>query len=133
MTYALDTNIIIHLLRGTQAPRDKRDEAIKKGNKITIPPFVDYEVQRGLLCNLSQGKEKAYQKFCSIFSVGEMNTDIWKRGADIYADLWKKRFTVGDADILIAAFCMVNDYTLVTDNINHFGIINGLTFENWVQ
>jgi len=132
MTYALDTNIIIHLLRGTQNPRDKRDEAVKKGDKIIIPPVVDFEVQRGLLCNLSQGKEKSYKKFCSIFSVGEMNADIWRRGAEIYADLWKKRFTVGDADILIAAFCMVNNYTLVTDNIKHFGVIDDLTFENWI-
>jgi predicted nucleic acid-binding protein len=132
MTYALDTNIIIHLLNGTKTARAKRDEAINKGDRIVIPKFVDYEMQRGFICNLSQGKEKSYQKFCTIFSVCEMKDDTWKRGAEIYADLWNKRLTVGDADILIAAFCMVNNYTLVTDNIKHFKVIDGLNFINWI-
>jgi len=133
MTYALDTNIIIHLLRGTPTVRSKRDEAIAKGADIIIPPFVNYEIQRGFLCNSSVGKEKSYNTFCSVFSVGEMNSAIWKRGAEIYADLWRRRLTVGDADILIAAFCMVGGYTLITDNTNHFGVIDGLKFINWVS
>ena len=132
MTYALDTNIIIHLLAGTKTARVKRDEAINQGDKIVIPKFVDYEIQRGLLCNLSHGKEKSYQKFCSIFSVCEMKDDTWKCGAEIYADLWNKRLTVSDADILIAGFCMVNNYTLVTDNTKHFEVITGLNFINWI-
>jgi len=132
MTYALDTNIIIHLLSGTKTARTKRDEAIADGADIIIPPLVNYEMQRGFLCNSSVGKEKSYNIFCSVFSVGEMSAEIWKRGAEIYADLWRKRLTVGNADILIAAFCMVNGYTLVTDNTNHFGVIDGLQFINWI-
>jgi len=132
MTYALDTNIIIHLLRGTQIARDRRDEVIRQGNNLIVPPFVDYEMQRGFLCNKSQGKEKSYKTFCSIFSVGEMNADIWKRGAEIYFDLWQRRLTIGDSDILIAAFCMIGGYILVTDNTKHFAVINSLQFENWI-
>ena|GEM_PF-5720785 len=33
MTYALDTNIVIHLLRGTSSVRAKRDEAIAQSAK----------------------------------------------------------------------------------------------------
>jgi len=132
MTYALDTNMIIHLLRGTISVRDKRDEIVAQGDKIVIPQYVNYEMVRGFLCNPAPAKEKIYQSLCSAYSFGEINEDVFKRGAEIYADLWKKRFTVDDADILIAAFCMVNNYTLVTDNIKHFGVIDGLTFENWV-
>ena len=61
MTYALDTNIIIHLLTGIPTARQRRD------------------------------------------------------------------------DILIAAFCVVNDYLLVTDNTKHFKDIDGLQFVNWVE
>ena len=34
---------------------------------------------------------------------------------------------------MIAAFCIVNNCTLVTDNLRHFEGIDGLTFENWVS
>ena len=36
-----------------------------------------------------------------------------------------------DADILIAAFCLHNNYILVTDNIKHFKNIKGLNTVNW--
>lgn len=36
-----------------------------------------------------------------------------------------------DSDILIAAYCIVNDYTLVTDNTSDFERIEGLKFVNW--
>ena len=36
-----------------------------------------------------------------------------------------------DGDIFIAAQCIVNDYTLVTDNTGDFERINGLKTVNW--
>ena len=132
MTYAFDANMIIHLLRGTPTVRAKRDEALGQGADIIIPPFVNYEMLRGFLCNAAPSKEKTYHLLCARYSVGEMNVDIWKQGAKIYADLWQKRLTVADSDILIAAFCVVNGYTLVTDNTKDFENIDGLQLINWV-
>jgi tRNA(fMet)-specific endonuclease VapC len=133
MTYALDTNIIIHLLRGTSSVRVKRDEAVAQSADIIIPQFVNYEILRGFMCEPAPAKEKMYKSLCLNYSVGEMTAEIFEYGAKIYSDLWKKRLTVGDADILIAAFCMVGDYTLVTDNIKHFDVIDGLKLLNWVS
>jgi predicted nucleic acid-binding protein len=132
MTYALDTNIIIHLLHGTPSVRNSRDKELVQGAEIIIPRFVHYEILRGFLCAFNPKKEKAYRLFCSSYPIGEMDADVFEYGAKIYADLWKKRLTVGDADILIAAFCMVGDYTLVTDNTKHFEVIDGLKFLTWV-
>ena len=36
-----------------------------------------------------------------------------------------------DVDLMIAAFCITNDYTLVTNDTRHFEHINGLKFINW--
>ena len=132
MTYALDTNIVIHLLRGTSSVRAKRDEAIAQGAEIIIPQFVNYEILRGFLCEPAPAKEKIYKSLCLNYSIGEMTAEIFEHGAKIYADLWKKRLTVGDADILIAAFCMIGNYILVTDNKKHFEVIDNLKFSNWV-
>ena len=40
---------------------------------------------------------------------------------------------VGDADILIAAFCLENDYTLVTNNTKDFVNIKGLLINDWTK
>jgi len=36
-----------------------------------------------------------------------------------------------DADIFIAAYCVVNDYVLVTNNIKHFEATGELKTLNW--
>ena len=133
MTYAIDSNIIIHLLRGTESVRKHRDNANNQGARFIIPPFVNYEIMRGFLCVSAPAKEAAYRRLCAYCSIGEMTVGAWERAAQIYAELYTKHFTVKDADIVIAAFCMVNDYSLVTDNTKDFENIDGLQFVNWVE
>jgi len=131
MTYALDTNIIIHLLHGNLTVRDNRDKIIKQNANIIIPPIVDYEMRRGFLCKSTPAKEKEYNLLCNYYSVGRITSKILEQGVKVYADLYKKRLTIGELDILIAAFCIANNYTFVTDNTKHFKNIEGLLFVNW--
>ena len=53
--------------------------------------------------------------------------------AKIKADLVEKDTPIGnkDADIFIAAYCINNDYTLVTDNVSDFQRIDGLKYVNF--
>ena len=67
---------------------------------------------------------------CNIANL-EMNT--WEAAIRIYADLHGKRFTVGEIDILIAAFCLANNCILVTNNIDDFKNIDGLKLSDWTQ
>ena len=60
MQYALDTNVIIHLLHGTAAVRAARDSAIRQGAKLTIPPFVNYEILRGFFYQSAPKREAVY-------------------------------------------------------------------------
>ena len=65
--------------------------------------------------------------------IGEMNIAAWEEAADIYGKSRKAGKPIEDTDILIAAFCIVNDYVLVTNNTDHFEGINGLQMVNWVE
>jgi predicted nucleic acid-binding protein len=49
----------------------------------------------------------------------------------LYASLSRQGALIEDADIFIAAFCLVNDYPLVTNNTRHFGRIAELTLVDW--
>ena len=133
MEYAFDTNSIIHLMRGTASVRDKREKEQKNGARFIIPPFVNYEIRRGLIIKPIPAHEKAYAVICNNCSLEEMTADVWERAARIYAELYTKHFTVKDADILIAAFCITNGYSLVTANTKDFENIDNLQFVNWVE
>jgi len=60
-----------------------------------------------------------------------MNLAAWEEAATIYAQTRKAGRPVDDNDILIAAFCIVNGYTLVTNNTKHFTDINSLLIVDW--
>ena len=133
MEYAFDTNTVIHLMRGTQSVSDNRAKAQKDGARFIIPQFVNYEIRRGLIIKPVLSHEKAYSVICANCDIENMTDDMWERGAKIYAELYSKHFTVSDSDILIAAFCMENNYTLVTNNTKDFENIDGLQMVNWVK
>ena len=60
-----------------------------------------------------------------------MDTHTWDEAARLYALHRGKEQLVEDADFFVAAFCIVNNYTLVTNNIRHFEHIDGLKLINW--
>lgn len=43
------------------------------------------------------------------------------------------RGLIEDADLFIAAVCIVNDLQLITNNKKHFSRIHGLKTENWLE
>ena len=51
----------------------------------------------------------------------------------VYTELYDKRLTVGEIDMLIAAFCLANDYTLVTSNTKDFENISGIKLADWSE
>lgn len=131
MRYALDTNTVICLLRDDPLVCRKFDAAVERGDEIVIPPLVHYEIRRGFLCKSAPKRENSYRILIEQCPVGEMSAESLERGAGIYADMYRAKLTVDDTDLLIAAFCMVSDYTLVTNNTRHFEVIDGLRFEDW--
>ena len=133
MTYALDTNTLIFILNGDGNVIAKRDKAVLAGDRFIIPPVVDYEIQRGFLFKSFPRKEKIYFSLRHHYGVGLMTSEMWIKSAQIYVELRKKGFTVGDDDIFIAAFCILNEYTLVTRNTKDFENIKGCRQVNWIE
>ena len=136
MIYALDTNSVIHHLRNEPNLRRNFKYAVNSGVEIIIPKVVDYEVKRGFTIHSAPAKERLYEGlvgesgFCDIV---EMDSSSWQRAEKVYAELYKKHLTVGELDILIAAFCLENSCVLVTDNTKDFMNIDGLTIINWLE
>jgi len=133
MTYALDTNIIIHLLKNTPAVISQYDSELSQGVPIIIPPYVDFEIRRGLRYANATAKERIYQRLRDTCEMGEMRRETWIYAANLYSDLRHRKFTVGDADLLIAAFCLVDEHVLVTNNIKDFEKFQILQLVDWTK
>ena len=136
MVYVLDSNVIIHYLKKNQNVMKNFRIAVSERNTLLLPRAVDYEICRGLEL-LSATKKAAVYKaltshtgWCNIADMGE---SIWSIAKHIYVDLRRKGFTVGEIDILIGAFCLHNDFTLVTSNTKDFKNIDDLKMENWAE
>lgn len=130
MTFALDTNIVTYALKGDEDVLSSIVSEVKKGNDIIIPPTVYYETIRWLKLLNSQKKIKSFDKLHRDV-IESLGRGVLDKAADIYAGLKRNGNIIDDGDILIAAFCIINNYTLVTNNAKHFKIIDGLQYVNW--
>jgi predicted nucleic acid-binding protein len=130
--YALDSNIISFYLKGNSSVIENIEKAIGGDHTIIITPIAYYEVKRGLLLINATKQLRKFDSFCNLFPVGELGDYLMEEAIRIYVQERKAQKNTEDADIFIAAFCIHNDYILVTDNIKHFQGITGLHTVNWV-
>jgi tRNA(fMet)-specific endonuclease VapC len=136
MKYALDTNTLIRYLRKAPIVRSRLHDAAHDGHELIIPKTVDYEVRRGFRIMSAPAKEAAYKVLTGVSGYCEieaMDNRSWVRAERVYAGLYKKSLTIGEIDILIAAFCLEHGCTLVTNNTKDFGRVEGLRLEDWSQ
>ena len=131
MIYALDSNIISYMLQGDVNVIPKYHQAMDDGCQIVIPPIVFYEVQRGLLAKRLHKKLAKFSAMYQKLLHKEFDQPVWQRAAQISALLYQQGRPIEDADILIAAYCVVNGFTLVTNNTRHFERVDGLKIVNW--
>jgi predicted nucleic acid-binding protein len=132
MIFALDTNIISYVLNGNLDLAEKLESVTKSGDNIVIPLMVYYEVKRGLLANNATAKMKVFDKLCLRIYIHNLTIFDMNTAASIYADRKSKGRVIDDSDLLIAAQCVTQGYTLVTHNTKHFEDIDGLLVVDWV-
>ena len=134
MTYILDTNIIIAIMKGNQNVVGKFREAISRGDGILINCISYYEIKRGYLAINAVEQLKKFEAFCKDFGICFVDDQsILDYAAEIYANLKIRGELIGDADILIAAIAKQHDAVVVSDNVGHFQRIQGLGLENWLN
>ena len=138
MVYALDSNTVSYFLRSEGNVRQRFEQEIAQiGNPYAIPFVVAYEVRRWLRDKPTRQTKKLSLQFDALFQNvevrAEMPSAVWEKAVEIYISLKQKGQLIGDVDIIIAAYCLVNGYTLVTRNTDDFKRIDSLLFVNWYE
>lgn len=133
MIYALDTNIISYVLKDDESVINRYRQESINGNEYVMPIIVFYEIERWLLELGAKNKQAMFEEMCKTIPLGEFDKNVWIKAAELYVQTRKIGKPTGDADLLIAAYCIINDYTLVTNNTKDFERIDGVKLVNWKQ
>ena len=136
MIYALDSNTISFLLRPSYNPNvvQEFEKIIKQGDNYVIPPLSYYEVRWHLLRKNATAQTRLFEDlYSNSITRVSMSEREFILASEIKARLVAQGTPIGarDGDIFIAAHCLVNGYTLVTDNVSDFSRIGGLSIVNW--
>ena len=132
MKYALDTNIITYYLKGNAKILDKVDSEAKNDN-IVIPPFAYFEIKKWLLAVNSKSKLQAFEKLFEEYGIDSVDKAMFNLALSLYIKLRKAGIAVDDGDLLIAAYCIQNNFILVSNNVKHFEKIEGIQIVNWAE
>lgn len=127
----IDTDILSELFKGNDTVKTRVSEYIKEHHNLTISQITKYEILKGLKAKKAQKQINAFSTFCDANTIIPITDDVIIKASDIYAELRKQGEIVSDADILVAAIAIVNNFTLITNNTNHFSRIKDLKLDNW--
>ena len=130
MSYCLDTNIVIDILRNNKDIVKKLEKI--KDFRLYITAITLCELYKGAM--ISREKEQNMNIINSfIESVEILNFDLesCKSLGDDYLVIKNKGMITEDLDLMIASIVKSNKITLITKNKKHFENIPNLKLEIW--
>lgn len=133
MMYMLDTNICIYVIKKQPISVIEKFRQLKPGD-IAISTITIAEMMFGV--EESQQKEKnkdALDLFLAPLEIVDFDYLSAQRYGQIRAFLNRRGIPIGAYDLMIAAHCLSLGLTLVTNNLDEFSRVPGLSTENWVS
>ncbi len=118
--YLIDSDVLIDFLKNRKETVDFLNEINK--SEISTSIICVGEILEGL----DKNKSEKFLKFIDLINLFNINILEIIKFSKIRKKLRKKGNLIDNFDILIAATCLVNDLTLVTNNLKHFKRIEGL-------
>ena len=133
MTYMLDTNICIYVMKNRpERVLERFRKELDRG--ICISSITLAELEYGMKHSSNPVKnEQSLLKFLlplSILSFGQAAASAY---GEIRAYLQRKGTPIGPLDMLIAAHARAENMILVTNNVREFERVPGLELENWAE
>jgi tRNA(fMet)-specific endonuclease VapC len=131
MLFMLDTNICIYTIKNRPA------EVIEKVKEFSPSDLV---ISAITVCELGYGASKSTNpeknrqtlvKFLAPFEICPFNEQAASHYGDIRAHLERSGNLIGAMDLFIAAHARSLSLTLVTNNLNEFERVPGLSTVNW--
>lgn len=134
MSYLLDTNAVIALLKNEPAIFRKRlRRTVSKGAAIAVSSIVLYELWYGVArsARRRENGERLRVFLSGGITVSAFSEEDAMTAGDLRATLEGAGTPIGPYDVLIAAQALRSNATLVTANVSEFGRVPGLQWQDW--
>ena len=133
MTYMLDTNICIYVMKNKPERVLKRfEKEINHG--ICISSITLAELEYGMKHSSNPAKnERALLKFLLPLRILSFESSAASAYGEIRAYLQKQGAPIGPLDMLIAGHARSKGLILVTNNVREFARVPELKWENWAE
>jgi len=133
VSYFLDTNTVIALLKNQPPVRTRLRRVASRGAVVAVSSIVLYELWYGV-ARSERRRENAER--LRVFLSGNINVRPFdEEDAAIAGDLRGALATagtpIGPYDLLIAAQALRSGATLVTANVSEFARVRGLVWQDW--
>lgn len=129
--YLLDTNVCIDYMKGKFSVGNKIDEVGIENcflSEITCAELL-FGAYKG---NRSSMDVPLVKEFISQFEIIPITSSI-----EVYAhnkaELEKAGTPIDDLDLFIGSSAIANGFIMVTENVKHFELQEGITIENWAD
>ena len=124
-SFLIDTDWIIHYLNGQRETVKRLVSLRKEGLAISVISLA--ELYEGVYYSTNpEGDKKALDDFLTGVSILGLEDEICKIFGKERGKLRKLKIVIGDFDLLIAATCLCYNLTLLTNNIRHFKMVEGV-------
>ncbi len=129
--YLLDTNVLSDLLRNPSG-RAARRLAVVGEAVVCTSVVVACELRYGAARKGSPQLLERVETLLESLEVLPLDKDSDRHYAEIRSHLDRLGKPIGPNDLLIAAHTLALDLILVTDNVEEFARVPGLSAENWL-
>lgn len=131
MIHALDTHIIVDLLRGKD-PALARAYLAREPGSYAVPEMVRAELLFGAaLSARREDNTRLVEQFLAPLALIPFEGEACTHYADIRAHLQREGRSIGPNDLIIAATARAHGHTLVTRNLAEFSHVPGLAVVAW--
>lgn len=135
MTLSLDTSVLVDLMRG-RTPRLALayERARESERPMVISPVVLHELVSGALTSTRPERELArIEQLVMPLTLAELTPDDAFVTGRLRAELRAGGRPIGDLDTLIAGQALARGWAVVTGNLRHFAMVEGLALVDWAM
>ncbi|MBS0658037.1 MAG: PIN domain-containing protein [Verrucomicrobia bacterium] len=130
MTFLLDTNVCIAVLRGHPGVQSRLRQ--KLPSACGISSITGFELLAGAERSRSPGDERQrVERFARPMATLAFDADAADCAARIRRALESRGEKIGPYDLLLAGHALSLGLTLVTSNVREFARVEGLAVEDW--
>ncbi|HZN20787.1 MAG TPA: type II toxin-antitoxin system VapC family toxin [Micromonosporaceae bacterium] len=136
MSYLLDTNAVVALLRNKPAKaRERYREAEASGDYLALSSVVLFELWYGVAksSQVPENTERLRILLSGDLDLLDFDDEDARTAGQVRAALEKSGNPIGAYDLLIAGQALRRGLTVVTANTAEFGRVKGLSWQDWTN